>query len=81
MVRNNEFYIEFAIQKWLQTLVAPLVDHLTRVIVESIIIGRMKMLLQGQTIFIIFLLGYKIDSQIEENNETFKLKGHLVIND
>ena len=81
MVRNNEFYIEFAIQKWLQTLVAPLVDHLTRVTIESIIIGCMKMLLQGQTIFIIFLLGYKIDSQIEENNETFKLKGHLVIND
>ena len=41
----------------------------------------MKMLLQDQKIFIIFLLEYKLDSQIEENNETFKLRGHLDIND
>ena len=39
----------------------------------------MKMLLQDQKIFIIFLLEYKLDSQIEENNETFKLRGHLDI--
>ena len=62
-------------------MVAPLVDHLTRVTIESIIIGCMKMLLQDQKIFIIFLLEYKLDSQIEENNETFKLKGHLDINE
>ena len=37
------------------------------------------MLLQDQKIFIIFLLEYKLDSQIEENNETFKLRGHLDI--
>ena len=62
-------------------MVAPLVVHLTRVTVESVIIGHMKMLLQDQKIFVIFLLDYKVDGQIEENNETFKLRGDLDINE